>query len=375
MFQIKNFDSIVASMINKVTATSGKLTDFNVGSTLRTILEATANEIDQYYQTLLKGLYEAVPVAVYKSFSFERKAATAASGVVTFTRDPEVSGDIEIPGGTRMSVPNASYYYTVDDDAVILNGENTIDAIVTATVAGSATNCLLNTITIMVDEIEGVASVTNAYAFSNGTDDETDNERKLRFQLWLNTLARSTRDSILYGATTACLKNSNGTITEQVIKALVHEPCIDDDPAGDVGQVDVYLWNGSTGASSELLAEASKILHGYVDDNGDKVPGWKAAGILLSVYAVSVNSVNVTATITLKTDYTEDTVGSLVETVIDDYFQGLEIGESFIWSRLVSQIMDVEGVKDVSLTAPTGNVDPTDWNYIIAKGTVSLTCA
>ncbi len=371
MFQIKNTDSIVASMINRITATTNKLTDFNKGSVTRTILEAAAVEIDEYYQSLLKGLYEAVPVAIYKSFSFDKLAATPASGLVTFTRTAGGSGEITIPAGTRLQVLNSSFYYTVNSDTVLEDGDNTVDVVVTATISGTDSNCLVNTITVIVDAIGGIASVTNASAFINGTEEETANERKVRFQKWLNTLARATKGSIEYAVSQVYLTDS-GTITERVSKSLVHEPSMDEDPAGPVGEVHVYLWNGVNGASGDLLTEVSTVLHGYMNEDGVKVPGQKAAGCVLKVYAVSIDTVDVTATITLKTDYTEAMVDSNIETAIDTYFQSLEIGQTLVWARLLNEIMEMEGVLDVELTAPAVNVVPSDWNYICAKGTVSL---
>ena len=61
-FQIKNFASIVASMINRMSATQNKVTDFNVGAVGRTLIEAPAIEIDQLYQQMFNGLKEAIPV-------------------------------------------------------------------------------------------------------------------------------------------------------------------------------------------------------------------------------------------------------------------------------------------------------------------------
>ena len=45
-FQIKNFVSICAGMINSMRANQTQITDFNVGSVARTLIEAPAIEID-----------------------------------------------------------------------------------------------------------------------------------------------------------------------------------------------------------------------------------------------------------------------------------------------------------------------------------------
>lgn len=375
MFQIKSFDSILASMINRITAMSDDLTDFNTGSKTRTILEAVASEIDQYYQSLLKGLYEAVPVAVYKTFTFERLPAVASSGYVTFTRKEGSTGDIAIPAGTRVKIPNTNFVYETGTQATILNNQNTVDVYVTCQSTGVTTNCLANTITEIVDTIDNVASVNNASGYVNGRNEETDSQRKLRFQQWLNTLARSTHDSVQYGASLVKIKNEAGLITEEVKKVIVHEPCIDDNPPGPVGYIDVYLWNGVDGASQTLIAETKKSLLGYINTLGQKISGWKAAGIILEVYPVSLDVIPVTAAITLKTGYDQDAVNEALLQVIDTYFQRLEIGETLIWGQLYENMMAVTGVKDIDLTAPAANAETTSWNYINVKGTVTLSYA
>ena len=373
MFQIKNLNSIVASMINRVSAGSSGLTDFNPGSVVRTILEATAVEIDEYYQALLKGFYEAVPVSIYKAFSFGRLPAVAASGHVTFTRETGFAGTIQIPAGTRVAIPGRSFHYIVSGTITMAAGQNTVDALVFASTTGADTNCLAGSISQLVDEIAGIASVTNTAALFNGQDEETDSERKLRFQQWLNTLARSTKESIYYGAMTVQLTNESRVVTERVVRALVHEPCIDDDPPGDPGLIDVYVWNGVNGAGNDLIHEVHKILYGYTDESGQKVPGWKAAGVIVGVYAVVPDLINVAMVVDLDGSRTEAEVDADIRAAIEKYFSTLNIGGEFVWSKLLQIVMDIEGVADVDITAPADNVAASDWNRICAPGTVTLT--
>jgi uncharacterized phage protein gp47/JayE len=375
MFQIKNFNSIVAAMINNVSGGSANLTDFNTGSVVRTLLEAVAAEIDQQYQSMLKGFYEAVPVAIYKSFSFGKVSAVGASGYVTFTRSPAIAGDVLIPAGTRVAVPGSDFTYAVEDNVTMAAGTNTVDAFVVAGVTGDKTNCLAGTIVEIVDAVEGLLTVTNAAGFSNGQDEETIAERKMRFQKWLSTLARSTRSSIYYGALTAQLKNEAGTVTERVTKAVVHEPCIDDDPPGDPGYIELYIWNGVGGASVELIQETNKILYGYTDASGVKVPGWKGAGIAVNVYPVTAELIDVTATITLDGTRLQAEVDADIKAAIDSFFSGLEIAETFIWAKFFQAVIGVRGVADVSFSAPLSNMDVATWSHIFSQGTVTLTYA
>ncbi|MCG8633204.1 MAG: baseplate J/gp47 family protein [Desulfobacterales bacterium] len=301
MFQIKSRASIVASMINRVTAMSDDLTDFNTGSKIRTTLEAVGSEIEEYYQAMLKGLYEAIPVAIYKTFNFDRKDATASSGYVTFTRVSGTTGEINIGKGTTLSIPSTDYQYITVGDYTMAGDNETIDVLVSCTTTGNDTNCLANTITEMVDFIHNdIDSVTNASAFTDGTDEESDPERKARFQKWVSTLARAIKSAVEYGAGTVRITNDAGNVTEEVKKVIVWQPAIDEDDETKVGYVDVYIWNGVDGASSDLITETKQTLYGYTDNNGNKVAGWKGAGIILNVFAVSLDTVSVTADVSLE---------------------------------------------------------------------------
>lgn len=70
-FQIKDFQSILASMVNYVRGATGRITDFNRGSVARTLLEAPAIEMDQMYQELFSGIREGVETSLFRSFDLE----------------------------------------------------------------------------------------------------------------------------------------------------------------------------------------------------------------------------------------------------------------------------------------------------------------
>lgn len=371
MFQIKSIDSITASIINNIQLLSDDLTDFNVGSKNRTLIEAIAVEIEQFYQSLLKGFYEAVPTALYRSFSFSRLSATKASGYVTFTKTAAALNNVVvIPQGTVVRVPGTDYSYETQTALTITSGTSTGNAYALASTAGTAYNASASTITELDVSIDGIESVSNALPFTTGTDDETDSERKIRWRRYIRTLSRATEDALVYGAKTAQLVDSNGQPTEYVKDAVVHE--LHEDVEGDIGYIDVYLWNGSNGASSELISKATSIINGYTDDDGNKVPGYKGAGIIATVKAVSTTSTNITVTVTLDNGQliSEDFEAEILAK-ISECFSGLDIGETVYIAKMIDMIMDLDNVIDVSFTVPSGNVTP-DWDKICVQGTATI---
>ena len=83
MFQIKDFVSISAGSINHARAVTDKVTDWAPGSVARTLIEAPAVEIEELYLQMFLGLRDAIPVATFKSFGFEKLPAARAQGWVT----------------------------------------------------------------------------------------------------------------------------------------------------------------------------------------------------------------------------------------------------------------------------------------------------
>lgn len=374
MFSIKNFETITASIINNIISMSDELTDFNVGSNIRTLVEANAREMDQLYQALLKGLYEAIPVSLYKAFDFQKLSAGYASGNVRFTRDSAVTGDVIIPAETTVESPEDGLTFSVVAETTLESEDDYVDVYVQATGTGTSYNVVADSITELTTGISGIASVNNEEAFVNGTDDETELERKLRFQLWLSTIPRAIETAVEYGATTAKLTDDNGLTLESVQSAWVHEPMVDEDPAGTPGEIDVFIWNGHDIASDELIAKCKKIIDGYVDDSGTRIPGWKAAGVVCNVYSVTPTPVDITMTVYTYADVDFDSIEADIKTAISAYIADLDIADTLVRAELIDAAMSIPGVYDVTITAPATNVALTSpaWHYIVTEGDVTI---
>lgn len=374
MFQIKDFSSIAAGLINVVRATSNKVTDFNRGSVIRTMLEATAAELEELYLQMYLGIKEAIPVSVFTTFGFGRQAAESASGTVRFSTGGSLASSvIPIPLGTVVRVPGTSLTYATTAASSIAIGNSYVDVLVAAQASGLAGNVGADLITELVTPVAGIASVTNPSPFVNGRDVETDDERRVRFQGYISSLARGTKAAITYGAKTVTLTDGFGTITEYVAHANVVEPWVTDS-AQPISLVRVYIHNGSSATSGTLVTRCQQVIDGYYD-GGTAVPGWKAAGVQCIVSAASDQAVNVTGTVTIAGGYSSVDVLAACTNAVKDYLQGMAVGEDVRLSELVAIIRrDVEGAFNVTLSAPTADVAVAD-NAKAISGTVTLSAA
>lgn len=374
MFQIKDFTSIAAGLINVVRATTNKVTDFNRGSVIRTMLEATAAEIEELYLQMYLGIKEAIPVSVFTTFGFNRQAAESAGGTIRFSTGGSLASSvIPIPLGTVVRVPGTSLTYATTVASSIAIGNSYVDVLVSAQASGLAGNVGADLITELVTPVAGVASVTNPSPFVNGRDVETDDERRVRFQGYISSLARGTKAAIAYGAKTVTLTDSLGVITEYVAHANVVEPWVADS-AQPISLVRVYIHNGASATSGTLVTRCQQVIDGYYD-GGTAVPGWKAAGVQCIVSAASDQAVNVTGTVTIASGYSSVDVLAACTNAVKDYLQGMAVGEDVRLSELVAIIRrDVEGAFNVTLSAPTGDVAVAD-NAKAISGTVTLSAA
>lgn len=353
-FQLKDFVSIAASMINHMKSVTTRLTDFSIGSVGRTLVEAPAVEIDQAYQQFFHGITEAIPVATYQSFDFEREPSSAASTILRFVPASGSQPTVTIPAGTQVQAPGGAVIFKTQADVILVSGMPYVDAFSVASTPGAAGNCDAGALTSILGSPDGVGSVSNLAAVTNGRDEETDDARKTRFRAYVSTLAKGTVAAIEYGSKLATISDGSGTITESVAYVQVVEPYLTN-PLAPISLVNVYVHNGVGSTSAGLVLKVEDILHGYYDASGVAVPGWKAAGVKVTIAAASEIAVNVTATLTLASGYLLASVGPLVVQAINGYLYGRKIGEPAIKAEIIAAIMGVEGVFDVAVTAPSGN--------------------
>ena len=371
-FQIKDFASITASMINWCKSVTDKITDFNIGSVVRTMMEATAAEIDELYLNFFIGIKEAIPVSVYNTFGFKKLSAEAASTTLRWSTSSPATAPIVIPAGSTAKVPGGSVVYATQSAAMIMIGQSYVDVLASAQTAGTAGNTGANTITEVTSSINGVSAVTNPQPVTNGRDEEKEEERLTRFQGYISSLAKGTVAAVNYGAKTAKLVSSDGLVTEYVAHANTVEPWRSD-PTKAISLVNVYIHNGAGATSPALVARTQNVIDGYYESDGSAVPGWKAAGVKAVVIAASDKIVNVTGTLVLLTGYQLADVLPSAKAAISSYIQNLGVGESVIRSELIAIIKrDVDGIYNVILSAPSADVTCLVSEKAI-PGTITLT--
>ncbi|MGC1304609.1 MAG: baseplate J/gp47 family protein [Caulobacteraceae bacterium] len=370
-FQLKNFTSIAAAILNRFRGSQSAVTDFNIGSVNRTMFEAVSAEIDELYQQMFNGLMEGIATSVFNSFSFAKLPATPASGLIRVTIAPNPS-TILIPAGTVFSNTAIANTYVTQADATIAAGNTFVDVLAVASTAGAASNLNANVSFTCGPAPAGFVSAVSLAAFLNGRDLETDDQRKQRFGEFVQNLTRGTVSALEYGAMTTVLNDANGAEIERVALVEVIEPYVTDNTQ-PIAQVNMFIHNGVGDTSTALVNLCTQIIDGYVDANGSKVAGWKAAGVPVTVAAAVETPLNVSGVLTPAPGFDGPTLNASAQGVLGTYILGLGIGQTFLFSDAIVAVKGVQGVSDFVFSTPTANDVTPSASAKFMPGTFAIT--
>ena len=182
------------------------LTDLNVGSVVRTIVEAMGRELAALYAQLNIAydsgfLDTATGVSldrVVALLSYARRRAGRAVGSVTFNRRAGSIGSITIPAGTPITDATDKIRYATSERYDMLAGESTAEVRVHG--AADATPVVdAAVLTVIQRAIAGLDSVTNARPTTRATDDETDEALRARTRYALLAASKGTPQAIRNG--------------------------------------------------------------------------------------------------------------------------------------------------------------------------------
>lgn len=338
---------ILNNLIDWTTSRTNKLTDFNVGSGIRTVYEAVSVQLEEFYVRMKQNVLYAITNSIYQAFGFDRLAENYATGEVTITFIQAVPVEFTIPKGTVFST-SAVYgyiYFETLEDYYVKVGLTSVIVPVQCKTAGSVGNVPRGAITTMIPTNSLVKSVYNILPFTDGQDAETATEHKKRFQRYINTLARATRNAILYGTLEV----------DGVTGAWVDDNYI--------GYVKLYAHNSEGELPSTLRTE---ILNNLVN--------YRAAGIEVEVLPIVKINLDVNLRIMLADEYDTDIYEDAISNIITNYLNDYTVGTHFYLADIITFIKS--SYQDAVINVlPVGLTDiELQSNQLIRPGTITITC-
>jgi hypothetical protein len=182
------------------------LTDLNVGSVARTLLEAVSRELALLYAQLnlvydsafLETATGASLDRVVALLGYQRFRAGRPTGAVTFARRAGAIGSITIPAGTPITDSADKIRYETIETRAMLAGE------ATAQIAVRGSTDLTPVVetavlTVVQRAIAGLDTVTNERPTTRASDDETDEQLRARARDALLASNKGTVSAIEHG--------------------------------------------------------------------------------------------------------------------------------------------------------------------------------
>lgn len=336
--RLKSLNEIMQGMTGWVTARTNKITDFNVGSVVRTLFESIALQLEEVYYSMWKNFLWAVENSVFNSFGFSRKVETKATTYITTLFKHALEFSYTIPKGTKFSKYGGDLYYQSTAPVVVSVGSIQAIVPVECIKGGSIGNCLAYEIDTMVTFNSLVQQVYNAEDIVDGRDAETKPERKERFIKYLRSLARGTEDAIMYGALE--VDGVTGAWPD----------------CSEIGLVKLYI-HGPSG---------SQLSDSKITEVKENIVNYRSAGVEVLILPVVPVAINLSVTITIREGYDVSTYKELVTKATENYFKAFTVSKNFHISEIVKYYMnlDTTAILFVTITEPTQDLFVEGYNLV-----------
>jgi len=367
--KIKTYPELVTDMLAAIGEKTG-LTNFNVGSVVRTTTEVFAEVVAELYAFgagMLKQGFLDTATAFWldrkaKEYGLTRKPAVKAEGIVVYSRKIAKPTNVPIPEGSIVTTPKdqrgTEYRYFTTQEVVLLAGDLSVEAPVIAENAGTAYNVGPGSISKMKTFITGIDAVTNPedWLTTVGVDEETDAALRQRCFLAWEELSQG------------------GTAAAYVSWALsvpgVKSAFVDDTLPRGEGTVDVYIM-GEAGPPDPALIEAVQEV---VDDN-------RPITADALVFSPEVVTVPVILGVTPRAGYDTAAMDTEIRRRLSVFFGDIEdatlaivplgVGKDVVVAQIVGLVMAVSGVYSVVVEAPAADV-VIDPNQFPEQGLVTI---
>ncbi|MGL4457287.1 MAG: baseplate J/gp47 family protein, partial [Plesiomonas shigelloides] len=345
-FQIKDFVSISASMLNHIRGVTTKITDLMPGSVSRTLVEAPAVEIEELYLQIFNGLREAIPVATFKSFRFDKLPAKYARGFVSVSAKTAPAKAFVVPKGTVFNSTDGRSYLSAEDVTWSASAK-LIRVPVIAEAPGVGYNISSGSI-VSSPAFSSDYTISNA-AINSGRDQETSQEQEARFASYIGSLSRGTNYACIYAAESTVVEDEAGNIVEYVTRSGFTEIA---------GYVKIFIYSSSGLPSRDLIALGQRTIDGWKEpDSGIIIPGYRAGGVNIEVASMVERAVPLKARVSTFSNYVLD--DAMQQAIYDSYstlLSGVRSGETLYVDAIETAILSVAGIKSVVLDA-TDNLE------------------
>jgi uncharacterized phage protein gp47/JayE len=369
---LQTFTTLVQTMAAAVQSAASQLVDLTVGSALRAILEANAS-VALWLQWLILQVLQMTRAATSSGpdldswmgdFSLQRLPASAAAGIVAFSRYTATAQAL-IPAGALVRTADGSQTFAVTVDPTnpawspaqnaytVAAGVASLSVPIAAQVAGTAGNVQAGAITMLASALPGIDTVTNPAPSQNGLNAESDDALRSRFRNFIASRSRATPDAVGYAVAS-------------VQQGLVYAIQENINPAGisQMGSCVVTVDDGSGSPPSSLLSTVSTAIEAV-----------RPVGSIFTVQPPSVVQANIGLTLGLSSIASQQAVSAAVANAIAGYIDALPIGAPLALTRIAQLAYAaspaVTNVSQLQINGATADLVPPA-SGVVKAGTVAV---
>lgn len=257
-----------------------------------------------------------------------KKAAAVSSGTVRFFG---IAGTA-VSAGQQVFTAQSAYFQVTAGGVVGVGGS--IDLVASAIVAGASGNQSASTAATVNAPPAGITGAATILTMTGGADVESYDSLLARLLLWLSEEAQG-GNAVDYKRWTLAVPG--------VARAYVF------DCRRGAGTVDVVPMPASGLPSAPLLANVQTVL------DLKRPVGMRNTSPVLALAPTPIVTA-VTAAFAIASGYTLAGLMAALTDAIDAVFAALAPGDTLVRNELITALMNVPGVTDVTLVSPAANV-------------------
>jgi uncharacterized phage protein gp47/JayE len=283
--------------------------------------------ISEVLTDLSKMTYEDLVNFVYQTTGITAKTNQCSEGDLTV-----VTGECTIKKGAIFQTVDGTQFQATTTTTVTEGDTFHVECLVPGTVG----NVPANSITLIPTTIQGLVSVTNKEAFTNGYDEESKEDLLERYYEFI-------REPIISGNKYHYKKWAKEVTGVDDAKV---KPLWDGDKTVKV----IIIGENDVIASDELIQEVQN----YIDPMGDNNTTWGCGagqapiGAFCTVASAKAKDINISLNIKINSDYNQDKIKEDISKSIKSYFRDcVDIGY-ISYAKVSNVIMSVDGINDIS---------------------------
>ena len=347
----ETYNQIYERMKNNYIESSGN--NFDEASEIAVRMKVMAGEIFNAYSSLewlKRQMFASSASGEYLDYiarerGIERRQATKAKGVLTFSVEEASSDPILIPRGTVVVTPgsNPLRFYTTED-AVLPLMTMSVSVNAEAEVAGFAWNILAGINFLPVSVPAEIVQIRNNSRFVGGADTETDSSLRERIK-----------------DTYYCVPNGmNKAYYQQLAKTVdgVKKVGVVSFARG-AGTINVYVSGNEDDISQAVVDEVAQVIQSKREINLD-----------VQVFAAVKSPYNLNVTVKAKAGYTQNDVTELITQAFEEYLSTIPMGGKLYLSSLGKYLLETGCIENYEFDMSMTNAIVPGSQYFVSGETV-----